>query len=120
MTIPDQRQAPPAPPVPVTVIQAEKDSRLEQLLAQYDDAKAAEKDARDRFKTIADGIKAELYRLTEGNEKVDVHSNYLNQPLALRAQYQTRLDTDKLKTVHPDLCQQFSKQTAFWKLEARR
>lgn len=121
MTIPDQVQAaPPAPPIPVTVVQAQKDSRLEQLLAQYDEAKVAEKAAKDRFKTLADGIKAELYQLTDGKEKVDVHSAYLNQPLALRAQYQTRLDTKKLQDDMPEVYEKFTKQTAFWKLEARR
>lgn len=121
MTIPDQRQSPPAPPVPVTVVQPEKDSRLEQLLAQYDPAKAAAKAADDRLKAVTDGIKAELCARAPGEMKIDVHSEYLEKgALALRAQFQNRLNTTKLKSELPEIYDQFVTQTSFWKLEARR
>ena len=48
---------PSPPPVPVS---AEPGSRLEQLLASYEGAKAAAQEAKDRFEAITEALKAEI------------------------------------------------------------
>ena len=116
--IPTQQIQPPAPPTPqITPVAG---SRLEQLLAQHDEARAAAKAAEERLKAITDGIKAELVAAAPNHARIVATSQYLAKPLVLRAEFQNRLDTTKLKADYPELAANYTKQVSFWKLEAQR
>lgn len=109
-----------APAQQMPVVQPEANSRLEQLLASYDDAKSEYEAAEARFKGIKDSIKVELVAAAPGHTKVFVSCEYLSRPLQLSARTEWRVDVKLLKAEGPELYVQYAKQSVSWRLEARR
>lgn len=98
-------------------ITPEPDTRLDQLLAQYDLAKAEEKKAAEAVKAITDGIKAELAKAApEGETDIRVDSPALAQPLQLRATESWRLDSTRMKKEDPYLYASYAKPSLSWTL----
>lgn len=108
--------APEAEPEPVTVAVDEDDSRLGQLLAQYDLAKAEAKKAEEALKAITDGIKAELIAVAPDAKTIDVASKHLARALRLNAVTSTSVDSARLKVEQPLVFAQFSKSSTSWRL----
>ena len=106
---------------PTRVIQPVPDSRLEQLLAQYDLAKAEADKAAETLKAIADGVKAELAaqlaaQLAEGETAIEVASDLLARPLRLSHVESWRVDAKKLKTEDPLTYVRYATKSSSWKL----
>ena len=118
-----QPSIPPlAAPQPIT-FQAARDTRLDQLLVEYDLLKPKVDHAKDQLKTlndrlelIKDGIKAETSRQYPGQEVV-LTSPSLSQPLRFYLKQATRVDLDRLKELFPQVRQQCLKVTTSWNLE---
>lgn len=100
------------------VVQPEADSRLEALVAQYDQAYAASKAATDALKTITDGIKAELAKAAPDQTSIDLTSPLLAKPLRMSAVTSWRIDAKKLKAEQPALYVTYAVQSTAWKLAA--
>ncbi len=94
--------------------------RLEQLLAQYDLAKAEAAKAAESLKAITDGIKAELAAVAPGETDIRVDSPDLAKPLRLQAVTSWRVDATKLKAEDPETYVRYAKQSTAWRLEAVR
>lgn len=104
-------------PTPVPVVRPEPDSRLEQLCAQYDLAKAEADKATEALKAITDGIKFELSQaMDQGQTKVDLESPDLARPFRFEAVESWRVDATKLKREQPVIYVQFAKKTTSWRL----
>lgn len=89
----------------------EPDSKLEQLAAEHDDAKAALEKATERYKLVKDALKSELVRAAPGKTEIRLNSDYLARPLKLVAKKGAmRLDSDRLKAERPDIHEQYLKQ----------
>lgn len=101
----------------IAVVQAEPESRLEALAAQYDEAKSAAEAAAARLKDITDAIKLELTNAAPGAPKVDLVSSALSAPLRLSAVTSWRLDTKRMKAEAPDTYVRFAVQSTSWRLE---
>lgn len=107
-----------APVIPE--ITAPMGSRLEQLTAQYDQAKQLADDAAERLKAITDGIKAELGAAAPGASRVILRSRYLARSLRLRAQVSWRLDMKSLKAERPEVYARYAYPATAWYLEQIR
>lgn len=92
------------------------DSRLEQLVAQYDMAYAESKKAEQALKAITDGIKSELAKLAPEAQVIDLASDQLRRPLRLQAVKSWRLNTEDFKRDYPLLYVTYAKQSVAWKL----
>lgn len=99
------------------VIKPEQGSRLEQLSAEYDNAKAALDTATKALKTITDGIKLELATLAPGERAVDLSSEHLARPLRLSAVESWRVDAKKLKAEAPETYVRYAVQSTAWVLK---
>jgi hypothetical protein len=98
------------------VVAAPAGSRLEQLHAQYEEAKAARDAAAERFDAISAGIKAELAAAAPDRVKVDLPAG---AGPALRLVYTEswRLDSKKLKAADPYTYAAYAKQSGSWSLK---
>lgn len=102
-------------------ITPQPDSRLEQLVAQYDDAKDAADAAAERLKTLTDGIKAETTAAAPGVDKITIESPDLRKPLNLSFVESWRVDAKRMKTEDPLTYVRWAKKSAgSWKLERVR
>lgn len=102
---------------PPRVIEPAPDSRLEQLLAQYDLAKAEAEKAAEALKAISDGVKAELAaQLAEGETALEVTSDLLARPLRLSNVESWRVDAKKLKAEDPVTYVRYAVQGHSWRL----
>lgn len=120
MTDFDMGTPPPAVPPPPSVIRPDKDSRLEQLCAQYDDAKIKAEESKERLEAIKNEIKSELALRAPGQHKIDLECQYLRKPLRMVATFVNRFDSKQFKTDHPEMYPQYVKQSAHWRLEERK
>lgn len=93
-----------------------KNSELEQLHAQYTEAKAALDAAEARLKAITDGIKAELTKAAPEQGRVDLVSEY-GPPMYLTWVVSRRIDSTRLKTERPDVFQAYQKESGAWQLK---
>lgn len=106
---------------PDTVITAGADSRLEQLLVEYQEAKPAADAATERLKTITDAIKAEAIALAlVDTTRITLTSAVLPQPLLLRWVPRWELDTKRMKTEAPELYVAYARQRGSWRLGGGR
>lgn len=103
-------------PAPHIVV-ASEGTRLEQLHAQFADAKSAAKEADDRLKAITDGIKAELAAAEPGQGKVELRSP-VGPPLRMTYVESWRMDTKRLKAERPDVYVSYAVQGGSWQLRA--
>lgn len=107
----DQQPAPG--PVVAT---AAPGSRLEQLLAQYETAKAAAEEATHRFEAITLAIKGELTG-EHPNQPLIMLSGAPGLPhLVLRWRSAWRLDSKRLKAELPETYVQYAVQGGNWEL----
>lgn len=106
----------PPPPSPAPTVRPEPESRLEQLTARYDRAKAEEKAAKQAAEEITSAIKAELARLHPGATEVLLSSPFLAAPLQLQAVTSWRFDSTRCKAEHPEVYAAFAKQSTSWRL----
>lgn len=99
------------------VIRPVPDSRLDQLLAQYDLAKAEADKAAETLKPITDGIKSELAaQLADGETVLEVTSDHLARPMRLSNVESWRVDAKKLKAEDPLTYVRYAVQGHSWKL----
>lgn len=92
------------------------DTRLEQLAAQYDQAKAEADKAAGALKAITDAIKVELTLSAPGQNSIDLASDLLAQPLRLMAIESWRVDAKKLKAEDPETYVRYAKKSTSWSL----
>lgn len=101
------------------IIRPEPGSRLHELIAEYDNAKAAAAQAEERFTLIKDGIKAELSAVAPATETtILVTSDQLTRSLRLSASESWRLDARALKKDDPSLYVRYAKKSVTWVLRA--
>ena len=112
----EQATAPVQPKTPV--VRPEQGSRLEQLAAEYDNAKARLEAATKTLKTITDGIKLELATAAPGESSVELASEHLARPLRLIAVQSWRVDAKKLKAEAPETYVRYAVQSTAWVLKA--
>lgn len=108
----------PAPPAPI--VKPAPDSRLEQLVAQFDEAKKLAEKHAARLNELKDAIKSELANAAPGAEKVLLHSDYLDKPLQMSYRTEWRLDSKRLKAEAPRTWVEYAKQGGSWRLEQSR
>jgi len=101
-------------PTPTIVIPAEG-SKLEQLHAQYADAKAQADDATARLKDITDGIKAELSAAHPEQRRVELRTGS-GPALGLTYVETWRFDSTRFKKEHPVEYVTYAKQSGSWRL----
>lgn len=107
-------------PEPYTEISPESGSRLDDLVARYEQAKAAYDAAAERYGEIRDAIKAELLEQADGATRLQLNSTYLTKPLRLVSREQWRLDTKTLKRQAPEVYVRFAVKSSTWYLETAR
>jgi hypothetical protein len=110
---------PPAKPAPTTV-EAKPDTRLAQLSAQYDLAKAEVDKATETLKAITDAIKVELVEAAPGAHDIRLDAECLERPLRLQAVVSRRVDSQRLKSEQPTIYLEFSAESTSWRLERVR
>lgn len=102
------------PPVPF--LNPVEGSRLEQLAAQYGEAKKLADASAKALKVITDGIKLELTNAAPGLEAIDLVSPLLARPLRMSSVTSWRVDTEKLKTQYTEVYARCAKESTAWKL----
>lgn len=93
-------------------------SRLEQLHAQYADAKAAADGAAERLKAITDALKVELQTAAGAQaSRIDL-VGAAGPPLRMTYSETWRLDSTRLKADNPELYVRYAKKSGSWRLVA--
>jgi hypothetical protein len=110
----------PKPEKTAVLVTAPPGSRLEQLLAQYDGAKAESQDAAARFKAITTAIKAEAAEMSPGAEIIAIGGAPGLPRLRLSWRTLWHLDTDQFKEDHPYLYVKYGKQSGHWDLREQQ
>lgn len=100
------------------VVAAPAGSRLEELLATYESAKAAAADAESRYKAVTDAIKAELSSANPGVAEMTLAGQPGLPRLSMTWVRPWRLDTKRFKEDHPHLYVQYATQSGHWDLRA--
>jgi hypothetical protein len=103
---------------PAAVVTPDADTRLAQLVAQYDLAKAEAAKADEALKAITDAIKLELINAAPGHDDIRLESPELVKPLRLFAVTSWRVDAKKLKAEAPETYVRYAKQSTAWQLRA--
>jgi hypothetical protein len=103
-------------PTPTSNVQAVAGSRLDALLASYDDLKARADEAAERLKAVTDGIKAELTAATPGAQKIVVNHPALSAPLGLSYVERWDLDTKRMKAEDPATYVRYARKGGSWRL----
>jgi hypothetical protein len=112
---PQLHLVPPAPPVKV-VVQVEPGSRLEALLAQQVDAKAAADEAENRMASIKAGIAAELTEQHPGTGAFDIPGGPGRPALTLRYTAPRMFSQKEFKADQPALYEQYRRPSPRWTL----
>jgi hypothetical protein len=100
------------------VVVPDSDSRLEQLAAQYDQAKAEAAKATEALTAITNAIKLELTNAAPGANDIRLDSPELAQPLRLFAVSSWRVDAKKLKAEAPEIYVRYATKSTAWQLRA--
>jgi hypothetical protein len=114
----DQPEGPTIEPKPAQVT-PQAGTRLEQLHALYEEAKARKDEAETALKAITDGIKAELAQQAPGAERVVV-TGTAGPPLQMTYVESWRVDSRKLKAQDPETYVRYATKSGTWKLEKVR
>lgn len=119
-----------APEKASTHVTPESGTRLDQLLARYDELFDAFEAAKELFEGIKDAIKHELttgyQHAREGDGTEEPYDQYtvaarsLRAPLTLTYVERTTTDTKALDAAHPGLRAQFAKKTGSWTLKGSK
>jgi hypothetical protein len=106
--------------VPITVT-AYPGTRLEQLLASYESAKAAADEAKARYEALTDSIKAELDAATPEGTREIILSGPPGLP-QLRMAWKTpyRFDVKRFRLENPVLYVQYEVQGGHWDMRMVR
>jgi hypothetical protein len=99
-----------------TLVDYDPESRLAQLAAQYDLAKAEADKANEAFEAIKAAIKVELASAAPGESDVRFASPDLAAPLQLRAIESWRVDAKKLKAEQPETYVRYASKSTSWRL----
>lgn len=108
-------EQPEIPDRPVTVT-APEGSRLEQLHAAYEDAKAAKDEAETRLKAVVDAIKVEATQAAPGAERIEIVGDH-GPRLSLTYVESWRVDSRRLKAEDPETYVRYATKSGTWKLE---
>lgn len=100
----------------MSAVTPEPDSRLAQLAAQYDLAKAEADKAATDLKAITNAIKLELTNAAPGETSIDLVSDDLVNPLRLVAVESWRIDATKLKSERPETYVRYTVKGTSWTL----
>jgi hypothetical protein len=100
-----------APPVPRSQVIPQPGSRLEQLLALYDEAEARAHEAAERFETIKAAIKMEATRAAPGVPSISVGPLHLIWTASRR-----RFDSKAFRAAQPDLYEAYRVPDPRWEL----
>lgn len=113
----EQQQPAAVVPFPVVPVTAAPGSRLEELLASYESAKAAAQEAADRFEAITDAIKNEMTAAAPNGTTVITLSGAPGLPqLKMTWKRPWRFDSKRFKAEHPRMYVQYEKQGGNWEL----
>ena len=107
------QQEPPAPPV--TVLAADG-TRLAQLLAAYEPAKAAAEEAKARYEALTLAIKVELTSAHPQTERIVLSGGPGLPRLRLAWRDTVRLDSKRLKSELPALYELYAVKSGNWEL----
>lgn len=103
------------------VVIAQSGTRLEQLHAQYEEAKAAADEATARLKFITDGIKTELVSSTPDQPKLELRGGEgAARPLQLTWVESWRVDSTRLKRENPEVYVRYAVKGGSWRLSVAR
>lgn len=108
-----------APATETVQVRPETGSRLEQLHAEYESAKAAADEAAARLKSITDAIKAELTEAAPGAGRLQLLSPH-GPALGLTYTESWRIDTPRLKRENPELYVAYAVKSGSWRLAQLR
>lgn len=111
----DLHLVPPAPPKKV-VVQVEPGSRLEALLAQQVEAKAAADETEKRMASIKAGIAAELTERHPGTGAFDIPGGPGRPALTLRYTAPRMFSAKEFKADQPALYEQYRRPSPRWTL----
>lgn len=103
--------------VPAVVLVTAPGSRLEQLQASYESAKAARDEAVARFDALTGAIKAELASASQGNATDIILSGGPALPqlrMVWKAPY--RFDAKRFRAEHPDIYVRYEVRGGHWDL----
>lgn len=101
----------------VPIITAAPGSRLEQLQASYEAAKAAAEEANHRFEAVAKAIKAELAQAAPGSADQVVLSGAPGLPrLKMTWMRPYRFDSKQFRADHPELYVRYETRGGHWEL----
>ncbi len=111
-----QPQENPPAPAPVTLT-ARPGSRLEELQASYDSAKAAKEDAVARFDALTTAIKVEMAAAAPpGTTDITLDSASGLPRLRLKWLMPYRFDSKRFKAEHPDIYVRYEVRGGNWTL----
>jgi predicted phage-related endonuclease len=99
---------PPSVQVPIP-----PESRLEQLLAIYEDLKPKADEINNRLKIITDSIKAELITAAPLAQRIDIAGH----PLYMVWMERWSLDTKRMKIEIPELYAAYARKSSTWYLK---
>jgi hypothetical protein len=92
-------------------------TRLEELLAGYESAKAAFEDARARFEAVTAALKNEMASSApEGSKDIALSGTPGLPRLRLRWKTSWRCDVKKFRAERPELYVKYEKQSGTWEL----
>lgn len=106
------------PPEPL-VVAPPADTRLGQLHASWEQAKADADEAAERLKVITDGIKSELAEAAGDETRMELLGDN-GPPLVLAYVESWRFDSKKLKTEDPATWVRYATKGGSWRLERKR
>jgi hypothetical protein len=106
-------------PAPVMLL-APPGSRLEELLASYESAKAAAEEAAARFEAVTQGIKAELANAAPGATSIGLAGGPGLPRLRLSWRTPWQFDTKSFKRDYPVLYVKYGSQGGRWELRAEK
>lgn len=115
-TPPPHPEQQPPPLLPPLIFQPNLDSRLDQLLSQYETRKAkVDRDVKE-LNEITKAIKAELNRQLPGREVTVTSPSLTGGPLRFYPQFRTKIDRKWLETNYPTVARQAMTRETVWYL----
>lgn len=113
-------QQPEARPAAVPVTAA-PGTRLEQLLASYESAKAAADEAKTRFEALTDAIKAELAAsVPDGTTEIALSGSPALPRLRMAWKQPYRFDVKRFRAECPALYVKYEARSGHWELRLER
>lgn len=112
MTSPQEQPKPPS-----FTVTAQPGSRLEELLASYEPAKAAAEEAAERFRAVTDAIKAETAAACpDGTTRASLAGAPGLPRLKMTWLTPWRFDSKRFREEQPAMYVKYEKQGGFWEI----